>query len=217
MKIELRNKVPFLAVIRDLLYENETKNITSFLEPKLNFPPGRMKKRKNLQGQLANDWTMKNAWPNESENHNLQKLTIRVEHVLGDILASSVKNQSDYMCGNYGIGGFYGVHADYFEYDPNNVFRYHKDINRIATVMTVLEAPEAGGATVFPYLGQAVFPKTGSAVVWFNVKPSGQPIPEVKHAACPTLLGQKWSKSLFLSLDVYLETVCSHSRPIKRK
>ena len=88
------------------------------------------------------------------------------------------------------------VHPDYFAYDPGNVFRYSSKINRIVTVMTVLEAPDAGGATVFPFLGQAVFPQTGSAAVWFNVKPSGEPIPEVHHAACPILLGQKWSEFL---------------------
>ena len=60
--------------------------------------------------------------------------------------------------------------------------------------MTVLEAPEAGGATVFPFIGQAIFPEKGSAVVWYNVHSSAAPDKETQHAACPVLLGQKWSK-----------------------
>ena len=66
------------------------------------------------------------------------------------------------QCGNYGIGGEYGIHPDYQKYDPNDLFKYNQNINRISTVMTVLDAPEAGGATVFPFLGLAVFPQKGS-------------------------------------------------------
>ena len=36
--------------------------------------------------------------------------------------------------------------------------------------------------------------KIGSAVWWFNTKSDSVPDPETKHAACPVLLGQKWSK-----------------------
>ena len=98
------------------------------------------------------------------------------------------------QCGNYGIGGYYGPHPDFFQYDSNDPFKYTPLINRISTVMTVMEAPDAGGATAFPYIGQVVFPETGSAVMWFNTLPSAEPDEETIHAACPVLLGQKWSK-----------------------
>ena len=52
------------------------------------------------------------------------------------------------MCGNYGIGGHYGVHPDYHHYSKPNY-----NINRISTVLSVLDEPEAGGATVWPFLG----------------------------------------------------------------
>ena len=55
-------------------------------------------------------------------------------------------------------------------------------------------APTAGGATVWPFLGVNVFPEKGSAVWWFNTKSDSVPDLETKHAACPVLLGQKWSK-----------------------
>ena len=42
------------VIIHDMLYTHECDNITQFLGPFLDFPPGRMNNRK-----LKNDWTMK--------------------------------------------------------------------------------------------------------------------------------------------------------------
>lgn len=97
------------------------------------------------------------------------------------------------QCGNYGLGGSYGVHGDFFPYDPDDIFLHYPKINRVVTVMTILEAPEAGGATAFPYLGVMPFPETGSSVFWFNLRRSGIPDRNTRHAACSVMLGQKWS------------------------
>ena len=97
-----------------------------------------------------------------------------------------------FQCGNYGIGGHYGTHPDYFPLTTD-----YFNINRVATVMTVLEAPEAGGATVWPLAGVTVTPEKGSGIWWFNVKSDSVPDTETKHAACPVLLGQKWSEFFF--------------------
>ena len=97
------------------------------------------------------------AWPTEDNNQALEKMTLRVEHIT-NLLASSKKGQADhFMCGNYGIGGHYGTHPDYYKYDTP--LRDYENINRVSTVMTVLDAPEAGGATVWPFLG-VLFLKT---------------------------------------------------------
>ncbi len=51
-----------------------------------------------------------------------------------------------------------------------------------------------GGATVWPYLGVSIFPEKGSAAMWFNTRSTAFPDYLTLHAACPVLLGQKWSK-----------------------
>ena len=112
------------------------------------------------------------------------------------LLASSSLGQSDaFMCGNYGIGGYYGVHPDYNRYDERKFRDAASGINRISTVMTVLEQPAAGGATVFPYLGIANFPEQGSGVWWYNTRSDAHVDQMTQHMACPVLLGQKWSES----------------------
>ena len=107
-KIEENSHDPYHVIIHDMLYDNECDKITQFLGPMLDFPPGRMNGRKS-----KNDWTMKNCWPKENQNEELQKLNRRLEHISG-LHANSYKNYSEpYMCGNYGIGGHYWLHPDY--------------------------------------------------------------------------------------------------------
>ena len=131
------------------------------------------------------------AWPTEVDNIYLEKMTRRVEHITGLLASSKLRESDNFMCGNYGIGGHYGVHADYFPFSQPTY-----NINRVSTVMSVLDNPEAGGATVWPFAGVSVFPEKGSSVWWFNTKSDSVPDPDTKHAACPVLLGQKWSKFL---------------------
>ena len=64
--------------------------------------------------------------------------------------------------------------------------------NRAATILTVLEHPHAGGATVWPFAGISVFGKKGSGLFWYNLFASDQVDRYTQHAACPILWGQKW-------------------------
>lgn len=49
-----------------------------------------------------------------------------------------------------------------------------------------------GGATAFPVIRRAVFPKKGTAVFWWNLHYSGIGDLRTKHGGCPVLVGNKW-------------------------
>ena len=185
-KIEENSLDPYHVAIYELLYGHECDKVTEFLGPLLDFPPGRMNHR-----NPKNDWTMKNCWPKEDQNVQLQKLNRRIEHIAA-LNANSFKNYSEpYMCGNYGIGGHYWIHPDYHRNSPMHYLPGSTG-NRVATVLTVLESPEAGGATVWPYAGFQVFGRKGSGLFWHNNFNSDINDAYTQHAACPVLLGAKW-------------------------
>ena len=54
IKVEVKSREPYVAVLRELMFHHECDNITRFLGPHLDFPPGRMNPKNRV-----NDWTMK--------------------------------------------------------------------------------------------------------------------------------------------------------------
>lgn len=52
--MEQLSRDPYVGVLRNLLSEDESANVTQFLKPYLNFPPGTESPKSK-----SNDWTMK--------------------------------------------------------------------------------------------------------------------------------------------------------------
>lgn len=133
----------------------------------------------------------RSCWPKENNNVFLEKLGRRIEHIAGLNANADKKYSEPYMCGNYGIGGHYWLHPD-FHHPSVEHYRPGSSGNRVATILTVLENADAGGATVWPYAGISVVGQKGSALFWHNTYSSDIPDEFTMHVACPVLLGQKW-------------------------
>ncbi|KAK7480052.1 hypothetical protein BaRGS_00028689, partial [Batillaria attramentaria] len=50
----------------------------------------------------------------------------------------------------------------------------------------------AGGATTFTSLNVTVTPSKGNALLWYNLRPSGEMEAAITHAGCPVAVGAKW-------------------------
>ena len=65
---------------------------------------------------------------------------------------------------------------------------------RIATFMFYMSEVDVGGATIFPYANLTLWPRKGSALLWFNLHEDGVGDEWTRHAACPVERGSKWGK-----------------------
>lgn len=100
-------------------------------------------------------------------------------------------------------------HLQVIGYAPSEEYRAHHDCfdessdgaevhlnrggQRVGTLLMYLKAPESGGATRFPQLGDLqVQPQCGSALWFQNVRTDGKPDPRLLHAGDPVTQGVKW-------------------------
>uniref|UniRef100_A0A672JKW3 Prolyl 4-hydroxylase subunit alpha-1 n=1 Tax=Salarias fasciatus TaxID=181472 RepID=A0A672JKW3_SALFA len=109
-----------------------------------------------------------------------------------DLTGLEMDTAEELQVANYGVGGQYEPHFDFGRKDEPDAFKELGTGNRIATWLFYMSDVSAGGATVFPDVGAAVWPMKGTAVFWYNLFPSGEGDYSTRHAACPVLVGNKW-------------------------
>ncbi|KAG1660317.1 Prolyl 4-hydroxylase subunit alpha-2 [Nymphon striatum] len=173
-KVEILSFDPIVAMYHDIVTEKEMNYLKSVSKDKLIEP--KTKSSKDLEEMLTFARTGKMAFLSEDSDFQLQGLSDRIADVV-----------------NYGIGGHYEVHCDYFSFNKRDMSFPGGD--RLATMLFYLNDVKAGGYTVFPVLKIGVQPKKGSALFWYNLKKSGDGDPQTVHAACPILSGTKWNYS----------------------
>uniref|UniRef100_A0A8C2ZQV5 procollagen-proline 4-dioxygenase n=2 Tax=Cyclopterus lumpus TaxID=8103 RepID=A0A8C2ZQV5_CYCLU len=164
MKEEDEWDSPHIVRYLEVLSHEETEKIKELAKPRL----ARATVRDPKTGLLttANYRVSKSAWLEEVDDPVIVRVNQRIE----DITGLEVDTAELLQVANYGVGG---------QYEP------HYDFSRMSDV-------EAGGATVFPDLGAAIWPRKGTAVFWFNLFRSGEGDYRTRHAACPVLVGSKW-------------------------
>ncbi|XP_035146793.1 prolyl 4-hydroxylase subunit alpha-2 isoform X6 [Callithrix jacchus] len=130
----------------------------------------------------------KSSWLEEDDDPVVARVNRRMQHITG----LTVKTAELLQVANYGVGGQYEPHFDFSRNDERDAFKHLGTGNRVATFLNYMSDVEAGGATVFPDLGAAIWPKKGTAVFWYNLLRSGEGDYRTRHAACPVLVGCKW-------------------------
>ncbi|CAC5403033.1 P4HA [Mytilus coruscus] len=197
---------PYLVAYHNVISDYELAVIKSIATPKL----GRATVHNAKTGKLefAHYRVSKSAWLRPDDDIVIERVNKRISAVT----KLEMDTAEDLQIANYGIGGHYEPHFD-FARKPNSVlgqvngnriatFLVYKEEsnafkglntgNRIATWLSYMSDVEAGGATVFPYIGVKIFPKRGMAAFWYNLYKNGDGIYDTRHAACPVLVGTKW-------------------------
>uniref|UniRef100_A0A8C5C8M9 Prolyl 4-hydroxylase subunit alpha-1 n=1 Tax=Gadus morhua TaxID=8049 RepID=A0A8C5C8M9_GADMO len=128
------------------------------------------------------------AWLTGYDDPLIDKINQRIE----DLTGLEMDTAEEMQVANYGVGGQYEPHFDFGRKDEPDAFKELGTGNRVATWLFYMTDVAAGGATVFPDVGAAVWPKKGTAVFWYNLFASGEGDYSTRHAACPVLVGNKW-------------------------
>ncbi|XP_068133547.1 prolyl 4-hydroxylase subunit alpha-2 isoform X1 [Hyperolius riggenbachi] len=177
---------PRIVRYLDVLSSEEIERIKELAKPRL----ARATVRDPKTGVLttANYRVSKSAWLEEYDDPVITRVNKRMQAITGLTADTAELLQ----VANYGMGGQYEPHFDFSRKEEPDVFKRLGTGNRVATFLNYMSDVEAGGATVFPDFGAAIWPRKGTAVFWYNLFRSGEGDYRTRHAACPVLVGSKW-------------------------
>ncbi|KAG8439203.1 hypothetical protein GDO86_005429 [Hymenochirus boettgeri] len=177
---------PRIVRYLNALSDEEIERIKELAKPRL----ARATVRDPKTGVLtvANYRVSKSAWLEEEDDPVIARVNLRMQAITG-----LTANTAELLqVANYGMGGQYEPHFDFSRKEEPDAFKRLGTGNRVATYLNYMSDVEAGGATVFPDFGAAIYPRKGTAVFWYNLFRSGEGDYRTRHAACPVLVGCKW-------------------------
>ncbi|XP_037812162.1 prolyl 4-hydroxylase subunit alpha-2-like [Lucilia sericata] len=191
LKVEEMNHDPLLVIFHDVISDKEiavVKNLTTAIQ------------RATVMGANSSEVST-------VRTSQFTFLPVTAHPVLGiidrrveDMTNLNMKYSEDHQFANYGIGGHYAEHHDYFF--PTHMTKERLSNfemgNRIATVLFYLSDVEQGGGTAFPLMKRHLLPQKGAAAFWFNLHESGAGDERTLHGACPIIVGSKWVQNRWI-------------------
>ncbi|XP_060648078.1 prolyl 4-hydroxylase subunit alpha-2 [Drosophila nasuta] len=186
LKVEELRTEPLLLLYHEVLYQSEIDVITKLTKNKI--------ERATVTGQnsstVSNARTSQFTFIPKTRHKVLRTIDQRVE----DMTGLNLMFAEDHQFSNYGVGGHYAQHMDWFypnAFETNQVANPEMG-NRIATVLFYLTDVAQGGGTAFPIIKQLLKPEKYAAAFWYNLHASGVGDTRVLHGACPIIAGSKW-------------------------
>ncbi|XP_075144540.1 prolyl 4-hydroxylase subunit alpha-2 [Haematobia irritans] len=192
IKVEELNHDPLLVTFHDVLYDNEIEVI------------------KQLTQEITRATVMSNNGSIVSKVRTSQfqfipvtrhPVLATIDRRVEDMTNLNMQCAEEHQFANYGIGGHYSEHHDYFDFPPEELEKmdsYGVMGNRIATLLFYLSDVEQGGGTAYPFMKQLVMPKKGAAAFWFNLHATGKLDDRTLHGACPIVVGSKWVQNRWI-------------------
>ena len=134
--------------------------------------------------------------------HDASPLLERINRRIAQVTRWPLAHGEPLQILHYGVGAEYQPHYDYFSpEDPGTASLLTHGGQRVATLITYLNTPAAGGATVFPDIGLEVAPLRGHAVFFSYDRP--QPVSRTLHGGTPVTAGEKWIATRWMRQGVY--------------
>ncbi|GAB6027770.1 hypothetical protein CHUAL_002006 [Chamberlinius hualienensis] len=177
---------PWIVIYHDILSDKEMEVIKTMAKPRLK--RATVQNYKSGELEFAKYRISKSSWLKGEDAPTINRVNRRIEAITG----LTVSTAEDLQVVNYGIGGHYEPHYDFARREETNAFKSLGTGNRIATFLAYMSDVPAGGATVFPHINVALWPKKGAAAFWYNLFKNGEGNMLTRHAACPVLAGSKW-------------------------
>ncbi|XP_022209520.2 prolyl 4-hydroxylase subunit alpha-1-like [Drosophila obscura] len=192
LKVEPLNRDPYVAIYHDVIYDSEIEELKRHALPDL-----KRSKVYNLvlQGEKSDSArTSTSSFQTDHQNKAVTAVNRRVMHMTG-FEVEKIGSSDKLLIINYGTGGQYMPHRDYFGPKYN---KYIERGDRIATALFYLNDVEQGGKTVFPYLEISCTPIKGSALVFHSMNSSYHGEARSLHGGCPVLVGSKWAATKWI-------------------
>ena len=125
------------------------------------------------------------------------ELCSRFEARIAALCNWPVENGEGLQILRYQPGAEYKPHYDYFDpQQPGTPAILKRGGQRVATIVTYLNTPQRGGATIFPDVKFDVAPIKGNAVFFSYDRP--HPMTRSLHGGAPVLEGEKWVATKWL-------------------
>ncbi|XP_078577783.1 prolyl 4-hydroxylase subunit alpha-3-like isoform X1 [Branchiostoma floridae x Branchiostoma japonicum] len=175
---------PLVVLYHDVITDKEVQKIRDMALARMERSPVVADDGGNMFSKTRVSET---GWLFDTEHTVIAKLSRRVEYITG--LDVNWPYGEAFQVLNYGLGGFYEPHVDYFRDEQPALLTNGQ---RIVTFLFYLSDVEAGGATVFTRLNLTVPAVKNSAVLFHDLKRSLEFEKDSEHAGCPVLMGSKW-------------------------
>ncbi|KAH8363240.1 hypothetical protein KR084_007482 [Drosophila pseudotakahashii] len=192
LKVEELFQDPLLVLYHDVIYQSEIDVIKKLTENRLI----RAKITSNNESVVSNVRTSQFTFIPATAH----KVLATIDQRVSDMTNMNMKYAEDHQFANYGIGGHYSQHMDWFyqaSFDAGLVSSSELG-NRIATVLFYLSDVEQGGGTAFPQLRTLLKPQKYAAAFWHNLHASGVGDVRTQHGACPIIAGSKWVQNRWI-------------------
>ncbi|KAH8267877.1 hypothetical protein KR026_009916, partial [Drosophila bipectinata] len=195
LKLEEVSLDPYIVLYHNVISDEEIDEMKGVIDTFYNGWTD-MDERKEIISRLV--WLTK-------ESSFRKRLNLRIR----DITGFMVDETPGLQIANFGVGGQFKPHYDYF---TERILRLNSTElgDRMASIIfyvsnrikreilegnfTFLQAGDVvrGGQTVFPDIQVSVKPQKGSGLVWFNTFDDATPDPRSLHSVCPVLVGDRW-------------------------